>query len=122
MTASAVDALAVLFNALSVDVTTPRRIEARFWSRKLGKVWHYSDQTPQGTLAGCAAYYGGRAPSVAEFDHWLERELKAARVRDDDTLHLPSPSPYRKRWGDWPSAGALRLHPEQLAGRLDPTR
>lgn len=85
-------------------VTTPRKIDARFRSRRLGKVWRYTEQTLQETLARCVADLG-HLPQVAEFDHWRQRELDLARASGDDALHLPSATPYRKRWETW--AGAL---------------
>lgn len=83
--------------------TTPRKIEARFRFRRLGKVWRYTDDTLLETLERCTADYG-RPPMLAEFEHWRERELELARSRGDDALHLPSPTPYRKRFGSWEAA------------------
>jgi hypothetical protein len=57
---------------------------------------------------------------VAEFEWWRERELELARAQGDDALHLPSPTPYRKRWETW--EGAL-LHfgytADEIAERLE---
>jgi hypothetical protein len=86
---------------LSAD-TTARRIDARFQSRRLGKVWRYTEKTLGETLRNCLARYG-RAMTVAEFEHWREREIELARARGE-VLHLPSASPYRKRWGSWEGA------------------
>ncbi|MCA1700425.1 MAG: hypothetical protein LC790_16605 [Actinobacteria bacterium] len=99
--------------------TTARRIEARFASRRVGKVWRYSDAVLAQTLTDAVAYWG-RPPRVAEFDHWRERELEIRRARGEEAPHLPSPHPYRKRWGSW--EGALTAHdyePELMAKRLD---
>jgi hypothetical protein len=102
------------------EVTTPRRIDARFRYRRVGKVWRYTEATLRDTLAACVAHYGGRTPLVAEFEHWRDRELQLAAALGNDALHLPSPTPYRRRWGDW--EGALRhfgYSDDQIAGRLE---
>jgi hypothetical protein len=61
-----------------------------------------------------------RPPQVAEFEWWRQREPELAAAQGDDTLHLPSQSPYRKRWGSW--EGAL-LHfgysAAEIAERLE---
>lgn len=102
------------------DTSTPRRIEARFRSRRMGKVWKYPPETLRDTLHECAQFYG-RPMTVREFDMWRERTLELARSRGDGDLHLPSPTPYRIRWGTW--EGALTHHgfsPDEVAGRLQP--
>jgi Homing endonuclease associated repeat len=102
--------------------TTPRRIEARFASRRLGKVWRYTEEALGEAMRDAVAYWG-RPPRVAEFDHWRERELELAKARGDESYHLPSASPYRGRWGSWDGALlALGYAPEWIAKRLDPTR
>jgi hypothetical protein len=103
-------------------MTTPRRIEARFASRRLGKVWRYTDEMLAETMQRAVEHWG-RPPRVAEFIHWRERELELARARGDEHLHLPSPHPYRKRWGNWNAALlALGYAPEWIAERFDATR
>ncbi len=101
------------------ETTSARKIDARFRARRLGKVWRYTEDTLRDTLERCVAHYG-RPPQVAEFEWWRERELELARTQGNDALHLPSPTPYRKRWETW--EGAL-LHfgytPEQVAERLE---
>jgi len=100
------------------ETTTTRRIEARFRYRKRGKVWRYSSEALAEALNRCAAATG-RVPLVAEFEHWRERELELAKERGEE-LHLPSPTPYRKRWGTWEAA--LRHHgfdEGAIAGRLE---
>ena len=101
------------------DTTTARRIQARFDSRRLGKVWRYTEDTLRDTLRRCVEHYG-RPPGVAEFEWWRDRELELARGAGHDHVHLPSANPYRKRWKTW--EGAL-LHfgyrPEDLEARLE---
>jgi hypothetical protein len=102
------------------DDTTPRRIEARFRYRKLAKIWRYTEDSLRTALQRCAEDLGGRAPMVAEFEHWRQRELELARARGDDTLHLPSATPYRKRWGTWEAALVhFGFDNDQRARRLD---
>lgn len=104
--------------ALSED-TTARRIEERFRTRRVAKVWRYSDETLVETLQRAATEIG-RAPLVAEFEHWRERELQVARAKGED-LHLPSPTPYRKRYGSWNEACLVLLGVASQV-RFDPTR
>lgn len=80
-----------------------RRIEARFRYRQVGKIWRYTDAALGDALRSCEAYYG-RPPSVPEFEHWRDRELELARAAGNNTLQLPSPTPYRRRWGTWEKA------------------
>jgi len=101
------------------QATSARKIDARFRARRLGKVWRYTEDTLRETLVRCVAHYG-RPPQVAECEWWRERELELARAQGDDALHLPSPTPYRRRWETW--EGAL-LHcgytPDEVAERLE---
>lgn len=101
------------------ETTTERRIEARFRYRRVGKVWRYNEKMLGETLARCVEHYG-RPPLVAEFEWWRDRELELARAEGNDALHLPSPHPYRRRWG---SCEAALLHfgytPDQVAERLE---
>lgn len=85
------------------EVTTARRIQARFDSRRLGKVWKYTEETLRDALARCVEHYG-HVPQVAEFEWWRDRELELARAQGNDILHLPSATPYRKRWKTWEGA------------------
>ncbi len=87
---------------LSGELST-KVIEARFQRRRLGKIWRYSETTLRETLARCVEHYG-HVPQVAEFSWWRERELELARKTGDDALHLPSPTPYRRRYGSWEQA------------------
>jgi hypothetical protein len=85
------------------ETSTARQIEERFRQRRLGKIWRYSEATLEQTLRAAADHYQ-RAPTVAEFEWWRLRELEKAIARGEDTLHLPSVSPYRKRWRTWEGA------------------
>jgi hypothetical protein len=97
---------------------TPRRIEARFRQRRLGKVWRYDEDDLRETLARSASHYG-YPPSTNEFEWWRQRELELAQAAGREDAHLPSCGPYRKRWGGWEQA---LLHfgysPEELERRL----
>ena len=102
-------------------VTTPRKIEARFRARLVGKVHRYREDTLRETLQRCAADLG-HVPLVIEFEHWRQREIELAKAQGND-LFLPSDSPYRRRWQSWEAA---LLHfgftPEAIAERLEPGR
>lgn len=110
-----------------IETDSSRRIEARMLSRRLGKVWRYTEQQLAAALEACSAYYAAKfelaageryAPLLSEFDHWRVRELELARARGDFDHHLPSASPYRRRYDGW--EGAL-IHfgftPDQVAER-----
>ena len=101
------------------ETTTPRRIEARFRSRRLDKVWRYTEETLGETLRQCVADLG-HVPQIAEFDWWRQRQFELARAEGNDHLHLPSANPYRRRWRTWERA---LLHfgftPDQVAERLE---
>ena len=71
------------------ETTTARRIEARFSSRKVGKVWRYTPETLREVMLRAAEHWG-RPPSVAEFTWWRERELELARAQGEQAPHLPT--------------------------------
>ncbi len=104
------------------EVTTPRKIEARFRGRLVGKVHRYREETLRDTLRRCARDLG-HPPLVIEFEHWRQRELELAKARGEE-LFLPSDSPYRRRWGSWETAlaeaGGFSL--DAIADRLEPGR
>ena len=103
------------------DVATPRKIEARFRSRLVGKVHRYREETLRETLERCAADLG-RVPLIIEFEHWRQREVELAKAQGRE-LFLPSDSPYRRRWGSWENALLhLGFAPETIAARLEPGR
>jgi hypothetical protein len=100
------------------ETTTPRRIEARFRQRKLGKVWRYDDDDLRDALTRAAEHYG-YPPSTTEFDWWREREFELARATGREEPHLPSVTPYRKRWGGWePALLHFGYSEQELARRL----
>jgi hypothetical protein len=101
------------------ETNSARRIEARFRYRRLNKIWRYTEETLRDTLQRCAAELG-HVPQVSEFDWWRCRELELAAAEGNDALHLPSVTPYRKRWGTWEDAlVALGCTPEEIQGRLE---
>ncbi len=97
----------------------------------VGKVCRYSEDWPRArealthalrdTLAVCVTHYR-RPPLVSEFEWWRDHQLELARAQGNDTLHLPSPTPFRRRWGTWEEA---LLHcgytPDQVAERNERT-
>jgi len=85
-----------------IEVTTERRIQARFESRQLGKIWKYTDET----LRHCILEAGkaiGRAPQVSEYMWWREQQRELARAKGE-VIHLPAATPYRNRFGTWENA------------------
>jgi hypothetical protein len=100
-------------------MTTARRIEARFKARRMGKVWRYTPETLAETMARCVADLG-RPPRVVEYDWWRQEQLELAHATGDALAHLPSASPFRKRWKTWNAALlALGYSPEWIAERLE---
>ncbi|WP_445151172.1 homing endonuclease associated repeat-containing protein [Baekduia sp. Peel2402] len=100
-------------------MTTPRLIEARFKSRRLGKVWRYTPEALADTMARCVAAIG-RPPRIAEYEWWRHEQLERAHAAGDAHAHLPSASPYRRRWKSWNAALlALGYSPEWIAERFD---
>jgi hypothetical protein len=86
---------------LSEDETA-LKIEARFRSRRVGKVHRYREETLGETLKRCAEFVG-HAPLVVEFEAWRFREIELAKARGEE-IALPSDSPYRTRYGTWEKA------------------
>lgn len=87
--------------ALDLSQTaTPRRIEARFRERRLGKVWRYDEDILRDTVVRAVEHYG-YPPGTTEFDWWREREFELSRATGREDPHVPSVTPYRKRSGTW---------------------
>lgn len=100
------------------ETTTAQRIDARFRFRQVGKVWRFTEDALRDALAQATAHYG-RPPLVAEYDWWRRRELEKAKATGNLGLHLPSASPFRRRWGSWEAALlTLGYTPDQVAERL----
>jgi hypothetical protein len=103
------------------DIATPLKIEARFRSKRVGKVHRYRDDTLREVVKRCAADLG-HVPLVIEFELWRQREHELAKARGEE-LHLPSDSPYRRRWGSWDCAMvALGFSEDEVLARLEPGR
>jgi hypothetical protein len=51
----------------------------------------------------CVEHYK-RPPLIAEFEWWRDRGLELARAQGNENVHLPSSSPYRRRYGSWEGA------------------
>jgi hypothetical protein len=101
------------------ETTTPERIMGRFAARRVGKVWRYSPEHLREVLLRAAAHWG-RPPSTAEYEWWRERELELRRAAGEPDAHLPSSSPYRRRWGTWENALlAQGFTTEEVALRLE---
>src|SRR5580704_16229370 len=54
--------------------TSARSVEARFRTRKLGKIASYTEDTLRSAITRCAEHYG-RPPSVAEYKWWRDRQI-----------------------------------------------
>jgi len=106
--------------ALALSATTTAiRIESRFRSRRLGKIWRYTEETLIETLTRCADDLR-HAPLVGEFEHWRRCELELAVAEGNDWLHVPNPTAYRKRWGPtWPDVLARVFEPADIEARLE---
>lgn len=100
------------------ESNTPRLIEARFAKRKLGKIWRYTDASLQEAITKCVAGIG-HVPQVAEFEYWRQRELELAKAQGQE-LHLPSVTPYRRRWQTWEKAlSSFGYSVDEINGRLE---
>lgn len=94
-------------------VTTPRRIEARFRSRRVAKVFRYSDQALHDALKRAETHWE-HVPSHAEFTWWRDLQIELAKANGEE-LHIPCAASYRTRWGSW-EGGLLHFGytPEQV--------
>lgn len=85
-----------------IEVSSERRVQSRFESRRLGKIWKYTDETLRQCILDAGAAIG-RAPQVSEYLWWREEQRELARARGE-ILHMPSATPYRQRFGSWEAA------------------
>jgi hypothetical protein len=76
------------------------QIEARFASRRLGRVHSYSEEVLRETLRRCAAELG-HSPAVGEFKAWRQKELELARAQGRRDYYLPSLNAYRRHNTHW---------------------
>jgi hypothetical protein len=85
-----------------------------------GEVWRYTEDNPCERRSLVVSSTTDGPPMVAEFETWRERKLELAVAQRNDALHLPSNTPYRRRWGTW-EATLLRFGytPDQVAERLE---
>jgi hypothetical protein len=102
------------------EVTTPRKIEARFRSRLLGKPHHFREAELEQAMRRCTDDVG-RVPLLAEYDKWRQRELELAHARGDSAHQVPSPSAFRRRFGSWEKTLlAFGYSPAEVYVRLEP--
>jgi hypothetical protein len=87
--------------ARAEDGESPARIHARIRHRRTEKPWRYTDKVLIETVraASLALSGGERAPNVAAFLWWRERELEKAYAEGRYSVHIPTPVPYRRRFG-----------------------
>jgi len=109
--------------ALELSATnSPAQLESRLANRRLDKIWRYTEKTLRQSLARCVDELGD-VPQVAEYQHWRRARLSLAEKKGDAMLHLPSASPFRRRYGSWERALlALGYRPDQVAERLERQR
>jgi Homing endonuclease associated repeat len=101
------------------DVSSARKIEARFRARVTGRGPHFSADEVRAALAACVAELG-RVPLVAEYDEWRTKELALKRARGE-VARVPSPTVFRRRHRTWERA--LLAHgysPDEVHVRLEP--
>jgi hypothetical protein len=98
---------------------SPRRIEAMFKNRRVGRVHQYTEATLKETLLRCADALG-HVPQCREYERWREQEIEIARAQGNRTFQLPGSEPFRKRWGRWPAVLAeCGFSEDQIASRLE---
>jgi hypothetical protein len=98
---------------------TPRRIEAMFRNRRVGRVHQYSEATLKDSLRACADALG-HVPQCREYGRWREQEIELAQAQGNKTFQLPGVGPYRARWGTWPEVlKACGFAEVEIASRLE---
>lgn len=101
------------------EVTTSRRIEARFRARLNGLGPHFAGDELRDALVRCAEELG-RPPLLAQYEEWRRKELALARNRGERG-RVPSPSCFRRRYGGWEEALlAAGFSPDEVYVRLEP--
>lgn len=102
------------------EVTTARKIEARFRSRLRGKPHPFREAELEEAMRRCVGDVG-RVPLLAEYDEWRQRELALARARGEPFHQVPSPSAFRRRFGSWEKTLlAFGYSPADVYVRLEP--
>lgn len=102
------------------EVTTPRKIDARFRARLRGRQRTFRQQELEQAMAECFAELG-RVPLLAEYDEWRLGALTLARARGED-VRVPSASVFRRRHRSWQQALlACGYSPTEVDVRLEPT-
>lgn len=102
------------------DVTTTKKIDARFRSRVAGRQRHFTREELADALARCVAELG-RVPLLSEFEGWRGKELALMRARGE-VARVPSASVFRRRYGCWEKALLAHGHcPEEVYARLETT-
>lgn len=101
------------------ELTTARKIDARFRSRLHGRQRTFREEELVATLARCVDDLG-RIPLLAEYDEWRLRELALARTRGE-AGRVPSAAVFRRRHGSWEQALlASGYSPDEVYLRLEP--
>jgi hypothetical protein len=101
------------------EVTTSRRIEARFRARLNGLGPHFAGEELRDALVRCAEELG-RPPLLAQYEEWRRKELALARSRGERG-RVPSPACFRRRYGGWEKALlAAGFSPDDVYVRLEP--
>jgi hypothetical protein len=101
------------------ETRTPRRIEAMFRNRRVGRVHRYSDQTLRETVRRAAEDLG-HPPQNNEFSRWRHQEIETARAQGEKTFQLPGVGPCRARWGGWDQVlAACGFSKSEIASRLE---
>ncbi|HLX32607.1 MAG TPA: hypothetical protein VKR79_07550 [Gaiellaceae bacterium] len=100
------------------DVTTAKKIEARFRGRVSHRRPYFDDAELLDAIQRCGAFYG-RAPLLAEYDEWRLREMALMRARGE-WPRVPSTSAIRRRHQSWEEAlRTAGYSPEAIYVRLE---
>jgi hypothetical protein len=100
------------------DVTTAKKIEARFRGRVSGRRPYFTDEELLEALKRCATALG-RVPLLAEYDDWRLKELALMRTRGQ-WPRVASTAAVRRRFKTWEAALlAAGYTTEELYVRLE---